>query len=346
MGIVAARVVPYRLALRRPWVAAAATLTERRGALLQVTTEEGFTGWGDCAPLPSAAGAAQVLAALHALVSRLPGMEGPIADAPSEVAWALETALADAAAQGQGVSLARFLGAGEGAAVAVNAALGPLDDGCPRRARDAVAAGYAIGKIKVGIDAPARELARLRALARETEGRLALRLDANRAWPDDAAARFLAALADLPIDGVEEPLVAPTVAGLAALQADVPFVIAVDESLPILGVTALVDAGAVRRFVVKPARLGGIAATRALAAAAAAAGIEVVLTSVVDSAVGVIAAAHLAAAVSPAIAHGLATGAWLAEDVAPPLPIMAGRMVLPDAPGLGLAPEGAAAPWP
>jgi L-alanine-DL-glutamate epimerase-like enolase superfamily enzyme len=66
---------------------------------------------------------------------------------------------------------------------------------------------------------------------------------------------------------------------------------------------------------------------------------EVVITSVVDSAIGVGAAAQLAAAIGGTQAHGLATGAWLAEDVAPPALIRAGKLALPDGPGLGIVPD-------
>jgi o-succinylbenzoate synthase len=352
-NVAEARIEPYCLPLRRPWVAAAATLTERTGALLRITTADGFVGWGDCAPLPSsgAAGHERVFAALaeHARrlhangesgLRRLASAEysGSFSDIPPEVRWASETALLDIAAQRQGVPLARRLDSASVLQVAVNAALGPLDAGCAARAESAIAQGYAIGKIKVGIDAIDVELARLRALVDSTAGRLRLRLDANRAWPEATARRFLAASANLPIDSVEEPLAAPTLPALAALQADLPFAIAIDESLPQLGADALIAARAVRRFVLKPARIGGFAATQAIARLAAAAGIEVVLTSVVDSAIGVTAAAHLAAALSPTLAHGLGTSAWLAADVAAPLSIIAGKLQLLDTPGLGLRP--------
>ncbi|MGE5468224.1 MAG: enolase C-terminal domain-like protein, partial [Ignavibacteria bacterium] len=129
------------------------------------------------------------------------------------------------------------------------------------------------------------------------------------------------------------------VAALAALQAQTPIAIAVDESLPHLGAAPLIAAQAVRRFIVKPARIGGYAATLAIAKEAAQAGIALVLTSVVDSAVGVTAAAHLAAAVSPDLVHGLGTSDWLAVDVAAAPPIAAGRLQLPKVAGLGIVPE-------
>ena len=357
MRIAQARVFSYRLPLKRPWVAASATLTERRGALLRLTAEDGIEGWGDCAPLPSGGPVEAVIEALAAAARRLPaggesGLRRLHAGGESglrrlagadfsfpEVQWAIETALTDIAAQRQGLPLAQFLGAAAGTtSVAVNAALGPLGDACAARAREAIAQGYAIGKIKVGIEGVAAELARLQALAEATQGRLRLRLDANRAWTRADAERFLAAIAGLPIDAVEEPLAQPTLAALAALQAGLPYSLAIDESLPQFGADALIEAQAVRRFVLKPARLGGIGATQAIALKARQAGIEIVLTSVVDSAVGVTAAAQLAAALSPSLAHGLGTGAWLAADVAVPPAIAAGRLQLPDSPGLGLRP--------
>lgn len=347
MRIAAVRLHPYRLPLRRPWTAAATVLAERRGQLVAVTDEEGFTGWGDCAPLPSS-GAAGHAAAFAALASAAEDVAGkPLEAAQAGLAavplpeprWALQTALADLAARCRGLPLARSLGATGPLAVPVNAALGTLDAGCTGRAAEALARGFTVAKIKVGvIDA---ELARLRALVAETGGGLRLRLDANRAWNDADAWRFLTAAVDLPIDGVEEPLAAPTAEGLARLQAELPFAIAVDESLPELGVDAILAAGAARRLVVKPARIGGIAATLALARKAQDAGVQLVLTSVVDSIVGVAAAAHLAAALPQAgagLAHGLATGDWLAADLGPSLPIDRGVMALPDGPGLGFDP--------
>jgi O-succinylbenzoate synthase len=309
------RLHPYHLPLRRPWVAASATLTERRGWLVEARDDDGSTGWGDCAVLPSAAepGAAQMR-------------------------WAIETALIDLEARRRGLPLATLLGA-RTLAVPVNAALGPLDEGCAGRAEDALAQGFQTAKIKVGIAPVAEELARLRELVGTLRRTLRLRLDANRAWSDADARRFLTSVADLPIDGVEEPLAAPTCASLAALQAALPFPIAVDESLPALGFAAMISSHAVRRLVIKPARLGGVLPTLTLARRAQAAGIEVVLTSVVDSAIGVAAAAHLAAAIAPDVAHGLATGSWLADDVGPALPVRNGCLILPELPGLGIEPR-------
>ena len=337
--ITAVHLRPYALPLVRPWVAASATLTVRRGILVGVTASDGATGWGDCAPLPSSgdAGHDQVSEALKRAAALLPART--VEDAAAaiaalavpEIRWGLETAVMGLLARRQGLPLVRLLGGPATATgIAVNAALGPLDAGCAQRAGAALERGFRLGKIKVGLAAVHDELRALRALNHHLEGRMRLRLDARR---------FLAGLSDLPMDGIEEPLAAPTLDGLARLQDSVPFAVAIDESLAELGAGAVLATGAVRRLVLKPARIGGMGRILDLAATARDRGVEIVLTSVVESAIGVTAAAHLAAALPRPAAHGLATCEWLAEDVAPP-PVMAdGRLRLPAGPGLGITPD-------
>ncbi len=357
--VVGATAHPYALPLVRPWVAARTTLAVRRGLLLALTAEDGTVGWGDCAPLPSsgAAGHARVFDAVGGAARTLAGRdtgvlladESDLSPVP-EVRWAIETALFDLEARRAGLPLCQYLlrmpservrFERDARRVAVNAALGQLDAGCADRAEAAVTQGFAVGKIKVGVGAIDEERRALDTVVERTQGRLWIRLDANRAWPEADARRVLDSLIGLPIDGVEEPLADPTPAVLARLQADLPFPLAVDESLPVLGGDALLEAGAVRRLVVKPARVGGIRATLELAIKAQAAGTDVLLTSVVDSAVGVAAAAHLAAALPvEGDVHGLATLDWLARDVASPPAIVDGALILPAGPGLGLVPEG------
>lgn len=334
---------PYALPLKRVWRAASASLAERRGMLIGVLSQ-GFVGWGDCAPLPSSgqAGFSRAFAALEAAADGLGGatldaaFAGVSAIDNAQARWAVETALLDLSARRRGASIHQALGAKPVRRVAVNAAVGALDDGCAGRVAAALSDGFSVLKIKVGVGDWREEARRLRALGSGAR----FRLDANRAWAAAEAQAFLDAVADLPIDGVEEPISEPTLEGLRGLQDRYAFALAVDESLFELGPEKLFAAHAVRRLVMKPARVGGFRAALGLAEAAAAAGFEVVITSVVDSALGVAAAAQLAAVVAPGQVHGLATGSWLARDVATPLCLREGALELADEPGLGLAPSG------
>ena len=312
MTIVAADWLPYRLPLRRPWQTSRGTLNERHGRLRRLTDDDGRTGWGDCAPLPEFG-----------------------IDEAAATAFAEESAALDLAAQRAGLPLDAWLsGRAPVASVAVNASFGPISTVDRNRLAQAVAAGFTVAKLKAGVAPVDDEIAALHRLAATLPPTLRLRLDANRAWPLAAARRFVAAGAGLPIDGLEEPLADPDPAQLTSLQAAANFPLAIDESIHLLDANFFRHPP-VRRLVLKPARHGGLLASTELALRARASGLEVVVTSALESACGIATLAHLAAAVAPEAVHGLATGDWLAGDAGLRPRIVDGRMRLPAGDGIG-----------
>lgn len=352
VNISAASLRPYRLPLRDVWSSAAGGFAWRAGGLLRLETDDGRCGYGDCAPLlligtESLPQAEAVLRArAQAMVGRSVG--GALAelnlmstvDAPA-ARCALECALLDLQAQAAHLPLRHLLlpGSGAGHEVTVNAALGSLLRARDDHILDACAQGFSVLKFKVG-GAPLKgEMSRLRRVAALLPPGVTLRLDANRAWSEVEAKNFIAHCADLPIDMLEEPLADPKPATLQRLQASCAFPLALDESWPGgMALDAFFAAPPVRRLVLKPTRLGGLHPALAWAGRARAAGIECVVTSSVDSACGVLAAAQLAAVLDSGLAHGLATSSWLAEDLGAAPEISQGRLRLPDTPGLGFVP--------
>ena len=95
-----------------------------------------------------------------------------------------------------------------------------------------------------------------------------------------------------------------------------------------------------RLMILKPAALGGFRATRSIAERAHAAGLGVVVTGFLDSAIGDAAALQLAAALSSTQhAAGLGSQYLFADDLAKsPVP-EGGMRTLPSEPGLGVAPD-------
>jgi len=360
------RLRPYRLPLCRPWASARETIAERRGWLV-VASGDGLSGYGDCAPLPAAgteterdalrrlqAWCEQAQTAtepdLLAALLRAAPMPTPAADA------AVETALLDLQARRTGVPLRRLLerepplgeGPGNGvsiraaARVRVNAMLGAAATVTDAALDQAIAAGFRVIKLKLGTADWPLELARLRRAAARLPTGIALRLDANGAW-SPAQARM--ALEDLQalhdggavIESLEEPCHAADDRLLGALQQQVSFALALDESLSRrrpLDPQRL----PVRRLVLKPAAVGGLRPTLELARRAAAAGRDVVLTTVIESAAGLWATAQLAAVLPAPLAHGLATAEWLAADLGAPPVVDNGLMTLPEIAGSGFAP--------
>jgi o-succinylbenzoate synthase len=141
-----------------------------------------------------------------------------------------------------------------------------------------------------------------------------VRVDANGGWSVEQAVRAAAALtADGPLEYLEQPCA--TVDELAELRRRIEVPIAADESIrkaedPL----AVVRARAADVAVLKVAPLGGVSVLLHIAAQI---DIPVVVSSALDSAVG-IAAGLTAAAALPELAYacGLGTGGLFADDVA------------------------------
>ncbi|MGN6742534.1 MAG: o-succinylbenzoate synthase [Amnibacterium sp.] len=159
------------------------------------------------------------------------------------------------------------------------------------------------------------DVARVRA-AREAlgpEGRI--RIDANAAWNVDEAEHALRALSPFDLEYVEQPCGRlDELAELRQRIADLAIPIAADESVrkaddPL----AVARAGAADLLVVKAAPLGGV---RRAAEIVAEAGLPAVVSSAIDTSVGLGMGAHLAASL-PELPYdcGLGTAALLAADV-------------------------------
>jgi len=144
-----------------------------------------------------------------------------------------------------------------------------------------------------------------------------VRVDANGGWSlDEAVAAAAALTADGPLEYMEQPC--RTVPELAELRRRVDVPIAADESIrraddPL----QVVRSGAADVAVLKVAPLGGV---RKLLDIATQIDIPIVVSSALDSAVG-IGQGLLAAAALPSLQHacGLGTGGLFVEDVAEPV---------------------------
>ncbi|EXJ15585.1 o-succinylbenzoate synthase [Imhoffiella purpurea] len=338
------RIQAYDLPLRRPWSSARGGFDRRCGWLVRLESE-GVAGFGDCAPLPAAGTetartAARTLDRVQAS-ALAPSTARPLDDLDAElnrspsVRYALDCALADLSSRLAGVPLARHLSPSPAERIAVNAMLGPLDEIAPEDLARAGRQGFQVVKLKVGLRPLDEEIQRLTQCARHLPPGIRLRLDANGAWNAEEAKRLVDAIVELPIESVEEPLRDPVPETLAALQARVPFPLARDESIQGLGPDLDPAALGVRRLVVKPAALGGLDRTLALAHRADRAGIELVVTSLVESAAGLWPTVQLAAAIGGNIPHGLATADWLAEDLGRPPRPRDGWIRRPTSPGSG-----------
>lgn len=176
----------------------------------------------------------------------------------------------------------------------------------------------------------------------------AVRVDANGAWTvEEAVAAARALTVDGPLEYLEQPC--RTVAELAEVRRRVDVPVAADESIrkaddPI----AVVRAGAADVAVLKVAPLGGVESVLDIAAQI---DIPVVISSALDSAVG-ICAGLVAAGALPRLdlACGLGTGGLFVDDVVESLDVVEGALdvvgIEPDAARLSaLAAPGPRRDW-
>ena len=189
-------------------------------------------------------------------------------------------------------------------------------------ARMAALSGCATVKVKVGD--PDGE-ARVRAVREAVGPDVRIRVDANGSWSVDEALGALGRLAAWEIELVEDPV--SGLRELAALRRRSPVPVAAE-----MAIRCMEDVVEMRRLdaadvlVVKPQRIGGIAA--ALHAAELAAGVPGVVSSALETSVGLAACLAVAAALPGSrYAHGIGTAPLLAEDVtANPLRPVGGRL--------------------
>jgi o-succinylbenzoate synthase len=202
--------------------------------------------------------------------------------------------------------------------------------------------GYGCVKLKVGAAPLAADIDRIGQVCKALPS-LKIRLDANGAWQPDEAIQVLRSLSDNHIDLVEQPVGRGDFSGLLSALGDQEIPVAPDEScVPIAAARQLVRESKIEAMVLKPQALGGLLPVCKLIDDATRRGIRVVLSTLIESAIGRSAVAHLAAA-HPDLEgpHGLATGPWFSRDICDtPDRLEAGRLGVRSGPGIGFVPVG------
>jgi o-succinylbenzoate synthase len=372
MKIVEIQWSPYRLPFLNSFTTAHGVMTAREGMIVQITTERGISGIGEIAPLPAFGSgtltdACSLLPALAALLHEKTlaealdlllagsktGNVGADLSRPSPMyrpaftstLCGLEIALLDAIGKAEGCGVCTLLspvGTVPRAKVPVNAVISARTmDAAIAAAREAIAPGFQCVKLKVGLGGGIREEVERVAAVRDAIGPdMHLRLDANEAWNLEEAIAILSQCVPYNIQYVEQPLKAHDLAGMHALRRAVPIPIAVDESLHSLESAQLVlDNEATDVLVIKPQFAGGLRVGQQIMQAAAERGVRSVITSAIETGIGVVAALHLAAA-APVVTLecGLATLQMLSDDLLiDDLPVHDGFLTVPTGPGLGVA---------
>lgn len=336
----------FQVPFRRPADEDGPPAPIRHGLLVRVATDDGRTGLGEASPV--GAGTAGEVAALAA---HLPAASAPLLGAepdavsiplspavPAPIRFGLATAVLDLAGRSMHKPMARVIG-GVPRPIPVNILItARTPAGVRRQVREGLEIGVTSFKVKVARASLDEELAVAAAVRGEAGPGASLRLDANGGWTETEAISILPRFEPIGIEYVEQPVPPGDADGMALVRRSVSIPVAADES--VVSLAAAVDLAAREAadlFVVKAARLG-FWETIALLREGTQRGWTMVVTSSLESGVGLAASLHLASllpAGSPAC--GLATSGLLESDlVLDPPSVAGGQMEIPAIPGLGV----------
>jgi L-alanine-DL-glutamate epimerase-like enolase superfamily enzyme len=159
-----------------------------------------------------------------------------------------------------------------------------------------------------------------------------LRVDANCAWTPREAVRKISALEKFNIEFVEQPIAPGDVQGMRFVRDNISLPIIADESVETsVDIEPLV--GAVDGINIKLMKCGGLREAVKMIHVARAVGMKVMLGCMVESSVGITAAAHISPAVDYADLDG---NLLLARDPFAGVEVREGQILLPSEPGLGV----------
>jgi L-alanine-DL-glutamate epimerase-like enolase superfamily enzyme len=305
--------------------------------MVRLKDGDGREGWGEAAPTKFYGETTEtVLAALDTYGTHLP--EDPFDLEEAERRWeevlhrnpsaraALSSALHDLVGKRLGVPVYRLWGLDPAKAPRSTFTIG-IDTPEKMRAKVREAEQYPILKIKLGTD---RDVEILRTI-RDTTDR-EIRVDANCGWTLKQTVRMLPVLEEFGVTVLEQPLPPDQLDGLAEIRrrADIP-VIADESCETAADIPPLV--GKVDGINIKLAKCGSLREAIRMIAIARAHGMTVMVGCMIESSIGITAAAHFTPLVDIVDLDG---AALLADDPFVGATIDGGRVSLPSGPGLGV----------
>ncbi|MGK2876923.1 MAG: dipeptide epimerase [Nocardioides sp.] len=355
-----------RARLHTPFVTALRRTEYAETLVVTLTDSDGRTGWGEAPQVWRVTG--------DSIIGSEAAVTGPLAEAvvglPVDAAMgviqgalvgnraakmAMDLACWDLRARTAGLPLAQSLtvslpqgrfgnhtvsdwAAGRTVRTDITLAAGSIDD-LVAAATDRVAEGFEVIKVKVGAR-PADDLAAVLAVRHAVGPGPRLRLDANTGWDARQAVEIVTALEDAGADLelVEQPTRARDLDALGYVTRHVNTPVIADESVFDLDdMVDVVRTGAADGVNLKLAKTGGLTPALDLAHVAVSHGLSVLVGSMMETHLGVAAAAALSLVINPDGVNDLDAAWWIAGS-----PYLGGleqsgpALVLSDSPGSGI----------
>jgi L-Ala-D/L-Glu epimerase len=339
--------------LKDPFRIAVMEMRAAANVFVRVNTDAGLVGWGEASPFWKLCGETQAIdlaAGLDlarlikdrdplAIDDRMSEIEGFLKN-NSQIRAAFDIALHDLLGKAAGLPLYRVLGgAGRPMRTCLTIAIGDAA-AMARKAADAVGRGFGIIKIKLGTNTR-DDVERVRAIREAVGPDVVIRIDANQGWDVPTALAVLEAVRSMGVEYCEQPVQHWNVDAMKRIHDRAPVPIVADESVfDHHDAFRVLAAGACDYVNLKLSKSGGVRAGQKAAAVVDAAGKACMIGCMMESRLGLTAAAHLASAMGHFKFFDLDSAHLLAAD-----PIVGGMryekdtVVLDESPGLGAEPD-------
>lgn len=301
-----------QIPLHTPFKTALRTVTVADTIIVKITCDNGIAGWGEAPPTHVITG--DSLASIDYAVSEIfkPVLLGAsllhyeqifekihaglIGNTSAKAA--LDMAVYDCIAQKAGMPLAQFLGGYREAietdyTVSVNAPEQMAAD-----ARNYKENGFDVLKIKVGKDEIETDIRRIQAIRKAVGKDTVIRLDANQGWQPKEAVSAIRKMEDLGLDIelIEQPVPRDDIAGLKYVTDHTFTPIMADESVfSPMDAREVLEKEAADFINIKLMKAGGIHQAMKIAKLASVYGVECMVGSMIETKLGITAAAHFAA---------------------------------------------------
>ncbi|MCR4396403.1 MAG: dipeptide epimerase [Candidatus Saccharicenans sp.] len=349
MKIKKVEIFSFDVPLVEPFRISIGTMYAANDVLVRIITDSGLYGIGEACPFPPITGETQDsnIAAARAireiLLDKDPlNIEGLIEGIgnivhanPSAVA-AFDMALYDLLGKVAGLPLYKLLG-GYRSSFETDLTTGlNTPEKMAASVKESLALGYRQIKIKVGED-PDQDVRRVQAVRQAIGPEIKLRIDANQGWSVSQAISALKRMEPYQIEFCEQPVKDSDIYGLRQVRTQSPVPIMADESLfgPADAIK-LIKEEACDYFNIKLMKAGGILNSLKIAHVAAAANIKCMVGCMLETRLGLTAAAHLVASQKNIVYADLdGNSEHKVDPIVDGIKVDRGTIYLPEKPGLG-----------
>lgn len=298
--------------LKKAFKTALRTVTVAETIVVKIICDNGIIGWGEAPPTHVITG--DTLASITYTINSVlkPKLIGKNCDEREQIfdeinqlivgntsaKAAVDMALYDCISKKANTSLSQFLGGYQTSietdyTVSVNSADEMADD-----AEGYVRNGFSILKVKVGKDHIETDIERIQAIRDRVGPDVVIRLDANQGWYPKEAVRAIEKMEalGLNIEFIEQPVLAHDIQGLKYVTDHTLIPIMADESVfSAHDARKVLEIGAADLINIKLMKSGGIHEALKIAKIAAVYGVNCMVGSMIETKIGITAAAHFAA---------------------------------------------------